>query len=66
MIRLRPLPCIGGLILVGEAGGIAVNAAPRMKAIEKPAADPCPPRAGDERDGGRHRASRLHRMAGRD
>jgi hypothetical protein len=40
MIRLRSLPCIVGLILVGVAGGMAVNAAPRMKAIERPAADP--------------------------
>lgn len=39
MIRPRPLPCVVGL-LVGVAGGIAVNAAPRMEAIEKPAADP--------------------------
>ena len=39
MIRLRPLPCIVGLIV---AGGIAVNAAPRREAIEKPAADPSP------------------------
>lgn len=42
MIRLRPLPCIVVLILVGMAGGIAVNAAPRMETIEKPAADPSP------------------------
>jgi hypothetical protein len=42
MIRLRQLPYIVGLILVGVAGGIAVDAAPRMKAIEKPAADPSP------------------------
>jgi hypothetical protein len=42
MIRLRPLPCIVGLILVGVAGGIAVNAALRMEAIEMPAADPSP------------------------
>jgi hypothetical protein len=31
MIRYRPLPCIVGLILVGVAGGIAINVAPRRR-----------------------------------
>jgi RND family efflux transporter MFP subunit len=40
MIRLRPAPWIIGLVLVAVAGGIAVDAAPRMKRIEPSAAEP--------------------------